>query len=424
MDMLEKHKKRVWLLIIVVAAICTLALVSILTIRSISKGKIAGLLDLGSKYLAELDYDQAVVSYLAVIEIDPKCEDAYMGIAEAYLQMGEYDKAMEYVMQGYSQTGDGRLLEKAEMIQALADMAEQGEDMAAGSVDNISESAGSQKVSEEEAVYGECIVDGIYHHGYTFYDLSDEETALLDELISYTEAGRYEEYAVMLNTEEYIQAWQELAAKYESSALHIAYKGYKIFYGFGGQNGVCLIPIEDGMGALYSWSYGGPEEDAYIYTYCECVDGMFNGALRGQSRTYYSMGTDERWVAERIVEGEVVNGLIDGRFSLYYPANPSQGKDDVNGDGFIEWYSIFDHGRLTEFVEFGEIENGGVAYQFEENGRTLGYMEVRGSFEEAKDRLMAAIYYIIPTGYSYCDGMSSSMERYIGEESGVCIYPY
>ena len=54
--------------------------------------------------------------------------------------------------------------------------------------------------------------------GYTFYDLSDEEKALLEELISYTEAGRYEEYAVMLNDkEEYAQAYLELADKYETN---------------------------------------------------------------------------------------------------------------------------------------------------------------------------------------------------------------
>lgn len=93
---------------------------------------------------------------------------------------------------------------------------------AADSPADIPENAGSQEVSEEEAAYGECIVDGIYYHGYTFYDLSDEEKALLDELISYTEAGRYEEYAMMLNAEEYEQAWKALTAKYESSALHIA----------------------------------------------------------------------------------------------------------------------------------------------------------------------------------------------------------
>lgn len=89
-------------MITVVAVICVLALVGALSIRSTSKGEIAGLLNLGGKYLTELDYEQAVVLYLAVIEIDPKCAEAYMGIAEAYLQMGEYDKAMEYAMQGYS----------------------------------------------------------------------------------------------------------------------------------------------------------------------------------------------------------------------------------------------------------------------------------------------------------------------------------
>ena len=441
MDMLKKHKKRVWLLIIVVAAICTLTVVSTLTISSISKGKIAGLLDLGSKYLAELDYEQAVVSYLAAIEIDPKCEEAYMGIAEAYLQMGEYGKAMEYAMEGYSQTGDGRLLEKAEMLQALADMTEQGEDMVAGSSVDILENAGSQDVSEEEAAYGERIVDGIYHHGYTFYDLSDEETALLDELISYTEAGRYEEYAVMLNTEEYIQAWEELAInKHEinsGGSAHIAYNGYKIYaynlrtiyYGGSGYYiaGVCLIPIEDGMGALYSWS-DNREDGEYVYTYCECEDGMFNGTLWGSSRSYckdidghYMVGADgQRLVNEDIVEGEVVNGLMNGRFSQYCSRFNTGGRD-VDGDGFEARYSTFDHGRVAEFSEEGEGELG---YCFREDGVLIGDIVVRESFEEARDALMAAVFYILPMGYYKCSDVTSPVQRYVGEESGVCIYPY
>lgn len=440
-----KKNKRPIVIICIALALCLIAGIFTMTANSAGR-RLAEQLELGQKYLEELNYEQAVVAFEAAIAIDPKCEEAYMGIAEAYLQMGEYGKAMEYAMQGYSQTGGERLLEKAEMIQASADMAAQGGERAAGSVADIPGNSGSQDASEEAAAYGECIVDGIYHHGYTFYDLSDEETALLDELISYTEAGRYEEYAVMLNAEEYVQAWKALADKCGAQSVsnrtaHIAYNGYKICtygltspsYGGGGSysEGVCLIPAEDGMGALYSWLpiwedgsyvyiYG-----SYAYTYCECTDGMFNGALRGQMRSYRSVGA-EQWVDERTVEGKVVNGLMDGRFSEYRPANGTY--DDVDGDGFIEWYSTFDHGRLTELVEFGEVGNGGVTWRFQEDGTTAGYMEVNRSFEEAKEAVMAEMYYIMPMGYWECWDVTLPAEGYaerrVGAESGACIYPY
>ena len=187
------------------------------------------------------------------------------------------------------------------------------------------------------------------------------------------------------------------------------------------------------MGALYSWcpiweegsyvyTYG-----SYAYTYCECTDGMFNGVLRGQCQIFHSMGADKQWVDECIVEGKVVNGLMDGRFSEYRPANDSM-DDDVDGDGFIEWYSTFDHGRLTELVEFGEVGHGGVSWRFREDGTTAGYMEVNRSFEEAKEKVMAEMFYIVPMGYYTCSGVTLPAEGYaeqhVGEESGACIYPY
>lgn len=440
-----KYNKKPIVIICIALALCLIAAGIFALTANSAERRLADQMELGQRYLEELDYEQAVVAFEAAIAIDPKCEEAYMGIAEAYLQMGEYGKAMEYAMQGYSQTGGERLLEKAEMIQASADMAAQGGERAVGSVADISGNSGSQDASEEAAAYGERIVDGIYHHGYTCYDLSDEETALLDELISYTEAGRYEEYAVMLNTKEYVQAWKALGDKYRNNgkAAHMAYNGYKIctynltspFYGGGGSysEGVCLIPTEDGMGALYSWLPRWEDgsyvyiHGSYAYTYCECADGMFNGVLRGQMRSYYSMGTDEQWVDERTVEGEVVNGLMHGRYSEYIPANITA-YDDVDGDGFIEWYSTFDHGRLTELVEFSGVGYEGVAWQFQEDGTTAGYMEVNRSFEEAKENLMAGMFYIMPMGYYTCWGVTlpaeRDAERRVGEESGACIYPY
>lgn len=57
--------------------------------------KVREQLDLGEKYLSELDYESAVVAYRTAIIIDPKAEDAYLGLADAYLEMGEPGKAVE-----------------------------------------------------------------------------------------------------------------------------------------------------------------------------------------------------------------------------------------------------------------------------------------------------------------------------------------
>ena len=57
--------------------------------------KVEEQLNLGAKYLSELNYEQAIVAYEAVIEIDPKCEEAYFALVDAYVAMGEYDKVKE-----------------------------------------------------------------------------------------------------------------------------------------------------------------------------------------------------------------------------------------------------------------------------------------------------------------------------------------
>ena len=71
-----------------------LALVGILLIGC--KGKAARVqeqLDLGSKYMAELDYESAIVALNKAIKIDPKNVDAYKMLAEVYEKSGRLDDA-------------------------------------------------------------------------------------------------------------------------------------------------------------------------------------------------------------------------------------------------------------------------------------------------------------------------------------------
>jgi hypothetical protein len=60
----------------------------------------AELLDLGEKYLLELNYEQALVQFLKVIEVEPMNPRGYTGAAEAYIGLGQPDKAEEILRQG------------------------------------------------------------------------------------------------------------------------------------------------------------------------------------------------------------------------------------------------------------------------------------------------------------------------------------
>ncbi len=50
-------------------------------------------LQLGEKYLEELDYENAVMAFTEAAEIDPKSTEAYMGLAQSYTGAQEYDQA-------------------------------------------------------------------------------------------------------------------------------------------------------------------------------------------------------------------------------------------------------------------------------------------------------------------------------------------
>jgi len=51
-------------------------------------------LDLGQKYLTELNYEQAVLAFTKAIELDPKNAEAYTGLGSAYLGQKKYDEAV------------------------------------------------------------------------------------------------------------------------------------------------------------------------------------------------------------------------------------------------------------------------------------------------------------------------------------------
>ena len=52
-------------------------------------------LELGEKYLRELDYNAAVLEFTSAIEVDPRSEDAYLGRGEAYLGLSDFDSAVD-----------------------------------------------------------------------------------------------------------------------------------------------------------------------------------------------------------------------------------------------------------------------------------------------------------------------------------------
>ena len=71
---------------------------------------------MGVRYLSEGNYDEAIITFTAAIEIDPKSVDTYIGLAKAYAGQGEIHKAIEILSAGYEETGSGELVDLAEEL--------------------------------------------------------------------------------------------------------------------------------------------------------------------------------------------------------------------------------------------------------------------------------------------------------------------
>lgn len=114
--MKDNWKKKPIIVAAVIIVICAIVF-SVLAGRNSSTKRVAELLDLGNKYLTEQDYEQAIVTFQEVIKIDPKCEEAYLRLADAYIGMGDYETACDVIKKGVEQTGSNGLESYLEEIE-------------------------------------------------------------------------------------------------------------------------------------------------------------------------------------------------------------------------------------------------------------------------------------------------------------------
>ena len=94
---------------IVIAVIAIIVAAFCIDFKPAEKADIPSLVSTAQKYLIENNYEQAIAKFNKIIEIDPMNVDAYIGIADAYIGMGDTGKAIEWLEKGYALTGDERL---------------------------------------------------------------------------------------------------------------------------------------------------------------------------------------------------------------------------------------------------------------------------------------------------------------------------
>lgn len=126
----EKKKKSNSVLIGIVVTICTIACVataiavSIYVMNDIKRERLEEQLEEAEECYEKMDYEDAIEAYEDAIKIDPESKDAYIGLAEVYVVMKEYEDAIEILEEGYDETESSAIRRKLQEIEELQEQYE------------------------------------------------------------------------------------------------------------------------------------------------------------------------------------------------------------------------------------------------------------------------------------------------------------
>jgi tetratricopeptide (TPR) repeat protein len=138
----------------------------------------AELLNLGEKYLLEMEYEQAIVQFTKLIEIEPKNPRGYTGSAEAYVALGDTDKAVEVLERGLKELPDD-----PDIQDMLAEL------------DNSQSQSGSNSASPASGEFRDS--------------LSDEQQILLDNLEKAAMSFDYEPALDIMTETAFLELYAE-----------------------------------------------------------------------------------------------------------------------------------------------------------------------------------------------------------------------
>ncbi len=74
-----------------------------------SSAHVARYMDVAERYLSDLNYEQAVIEFQNILEIEPRSVDTYLSLSRAYGYIGDYDSAKDILNKGIEVTGSSAL---------------------------------------------------------------------------------------------------------------------------------------------------------------------------------------------------------------------------------------------------------------------------------------------------------------------------
>lgn len=118
--------------------------------------------DLGVRYLSEGNYEEAVLAFNAAIEIDAMRPEAYVGLAETHVQMGDKETAKAFLEDAIALLGEEELL-----LQALEKYAS---DTPAAGLTDEQDPERHPTINDEKPLPEPQVINAYYEeiHGYKF----------------------------------------------------------------------------------------------------------------------------------------------------------------------------------------------------------------------------------------------------------------
>nr|MCR5650039.1 tetratricopeptide repeat protein [Lachnospiraceae bacterium] len=103
----KENRKKIVVVFVCLMAVIIAVTVGVIVYRNSDKVKVKNYLEMGSRYLSEMQYEQAIVEFTKAFELDPdnpvvtgNLVTAYSDWADALVEEENYDKAIEILTQG------------------------------------------------------------------------------------------------------------------------------------------------------------------------------------------------------------------------------------------------------------------------------------------------------------------------------------
>ncbi len=207
---MNKKSKIIWGFIAL--AVVVLVTAAVLLFLSVSrKNNYMEKMDLATRYMEELKYEQAIAELELAIEIDPKEAAAYLELAKVYVAVEDYDAALEIIDDGIENTNDESLIQYKSEVENLIKEKKLAEEQALAELNTTPENEDSEEEPapiERVAVRTERVE--WYNGMYSIQELDAEDFVLketyytAEDEILYTAFYEYDALGQMiLETDEY-----------------------------------------------------------------------------------------------------------------------------------------------------------------------------------------------------------------------------